>query len=105
MTSPARTAAYQALMAVTSGRADLPTALQSSRRQLSDERDRSLAAEIVTGTLRWQRSLDHLAGHFAKRSLAKAWIRRVLTILRLSLYQVLHLESVPATAVVDDAVN
>jgi 16S rRNA (cytosine967-C5)-methyltransferase len=104
MTAPARTAAYYALRAVTSGRADLPTALQVSRQQLSDERDRSLAAEIVTGALRWQRSLDHLIEHFAKRRLAKLDIE-VVTILRLSLYQILHLDRVPASAVVDDAVN
>lgn len=104
MTAPARTAAYHALRAVTSGRADLPTALQVSRQQLSDERDRSLAAEIVTGTLRWQRSLDHLIEHFAKRRLAKLDVE-VVTILRLSLYQILHLDRVPASAVVDDAVN
>ena len=104
MTAPARTAAYQALLAVTSGRADLPTALHVSRRQLSDERDRSLAAEIVTGALRWQRSLDHLIEHFAKRRLAKL-DPEVVTVLRLSLYQILHLDRVPASAVVDDAVN
>ena len=104
MTAPARTAAYRALRAVTSGRADLPTALHVSRQQLSDERDRSLAAEIVTGALRWQRSLDHLIGHFAQRRLAKLDVE-VLTILRLSLYQILHLDRVPASAIVDDAVT
>ena len=104
MTAPARTAAYHALRAVTSGRADLPTALHVSRQQLSDERDRSLAAEIVTGALRWQRSLDHLIEHFAQRRLAKLDVE-VVTILRLSLYQILHLDRVPASAIVDDAVT
>src|SRR3979409_30750 len=104
MTAPARTAAYHALRAVTSGRVDLPTALHVSRQQLSDDRDRSLAAEIVTGTLRWQRSLDHLIEHFAKRPLAQLDPAGV-TILRLSLYQILHLDRVPASAVVDDAVD
>ena len=104
MTAPARTAAYHALQAVALGRADLPTALQVSRRQLSDERDRALAAEIVTGALRWQRSLDHLIEQFAKRRLAKL-DPEVVTILRLSLYQILHLDRVPASAAVDDAVN
>ena len=104
MTAPARTAAYHALRAVTSGRADLPTALHVSRQQLSDERDRSLAAEIVTGSLRWQRSLDHLIEHFAQRRLAKLDVE-VVTILRLSLYQILHLDRVPASAIVDDAVT
>jgi 16S rRNA (cytosine967-C5)-methyltransferase len=104
MTAPARTAAYQALRAIAGGRVDLPTALQSSRTHLEDERDRSLAAEIVTGTLRWQRSLDHLAEHFSKRRINKL-DPEVVTILRLSLYQLLHLDRVPASAVVDDAVD
>ncbi|HEU5258313.1 MAG TPA: transcription antitermination factor NusB, partial [Vicinamibacterales bacterium] len=103
MTAPARTAAYHAVRAVSSGRADLPSALHVSRGHLSDERDRSLAAEIVTGTFRWQRSLDHLIEHFARRRVAKL-DGEILAILRLSLYQLLHLSRVPASAVVDDAV-
>jgi 16S rRNA (cytosine967-C5)-methyltransferase len=104
MTAPARTAAYHAVRAIVAGRSDLPTALHASRAQLSDERDRSLAAEIVTGTLRWQRSLDHLIEEFSRRRIAKL-DPEVLAILRLSLYQLLHLDRVPASAVVDDAVD
>ena len=104
MTAPARIAAYQALRAIADERADLPSALAHSRERLSDERDRALAAEIVTGSLRWQRSLDHLVSHFANRPLEKV-DRDVLHIFRLSLYQLLHLDRVPASAVVDDAVD
>jgi len=104
MTAPARTAAFHALRAITADRADLPAALAHSRQRLSDERDRALAAEIVTGALRWQRSLDFLIEHFAKRPLRKI-DPDVTTILRLSLHQILHLDRVPAAAVVDDAVD
>jgi 16S rRNA (cytosine967-C5)-methyltransferase len=104
MTAPARTAAFHALRAVATERSDLPSALAGSRRHLDDERDRALAAEIVTGTLRWQRSLDHLIVHFAKRPLPKL-DPEVVIVLRLSLYQILHLDRVPAAAAVDDAVN
>ena len=104
MTAPARTAAYQAVRAVASGRADLPSALHTSRAHLTDERDRALAAEIVAGTLRWQRSLDHLIEHFSRRTIPKL-DSEILAILRLSLYQLLHLTRVPASAVVDDAVD
>jgi 16S rRNA (cytosine967-C5)-methyltransferase len=104
VTAPARTAAYHALRAVAAKREDLPTALARSRTHLDDDRDRGLAAEIVTGTLRWQRSLDHLVEHFAKRPLGKL-DADVLIILRLSLYQLMHLDRVPASAVVDDAVD
>jgi 16S rRNA (cytosine967-C5)-methyltransferase len=104
VTAPARTAAFHALRAVENGSSDLPSALARSRHQLQDERDRALAAEIVTGALRWQRSLDHLIAHFAKRPIQRL-DAEVVTILRLSLYQLLHLTRVPASAVVDDAVD
>jgi 16S rRNA (cytosine967-C5)-methyltransferase len=104
MTAPARIAAYHAVRAIADQRADLPAALAHAREQLADERDRGLAAEIVTGSLRWQRSLDHLVEHFANRPLRKV-DRSVVYILRLSLYQLLHLDRVPASAVVDDAVE
>jgi len=104
MTAPARTAAYHALLAVTAGTQDLPFALAQSRRTLTDDRDRALTAEIVTGTMRWLRSLDFLVEHFAQRPPRKI-DRQVLTILRLSVYQLLHLDRVPASAVVDDAVD
>src|SRR6185503_18231658 len=104
MTAPARTAAFRALVTIDSDRADLPAALAASRSSLEDERDRALTATIVTGTLRWQRALDYLVEHFAKRPLAKI-DPAVLAVLRLSLFQLLHLDRVPAAAVVDDAVS
>ena len=104
MTAPARVAALDALRAIGAGRIDLPTALAASRARLPDERDRALAADIVTGTLRWQRSLDFLIERVAKRPISRI-DAEVLTILRLSVYQLLHLDRVPASAVVDDAVD
>jgi 16S rRNA (cytosine967-C5)-methyltransferase len=104
MTGPARTAALHALVAIAADRADLPAALATSRAALADDRDRALTATIVTGTLRWQRTLDHLIAQFSKRPLTKL-DEQVLAILRLSLFQLLHLDRVPAAAVVDDAVS
>jgi 16S rRNA (cytosine967-C5)-methyltransferase len=107
MTAPARMAAFHALIAIASDRADLPAALAASRSADDDaraRRDRALTTTIVTGTLRWQRALDHLIEHFAKRPLVKI-DPSVLAILRLSLFQLLHLDRVPAAAVVDDAVS
>ena len=104
MTAPARRAALQALVAIDADRADLPSALATSRSSLTDDRDRALTATIVTGTLRWQRTLDHLVEHFAKRPLTKI-DPQILAVLRLSLFQLLHLDRVPAAAIVDDAVS
>jgi 16S rRNA (cytosine967-C5)-methyltransferase len=92
------------LVEIASNHCDLPTALVESRRRLDDERDRSLAAAIVHGTLRWQRACDYLIERVSARPLG-ALDQSVLVILRLSVFQILHLDRVPAAAVVDDAVS
>jgi 16S rRNA (cytosine967-C5)-methyltransferase len=104
MIAPARTAAFQALRLIRGARVDLATALAQARTHLHDDRDRALALDIAAGTLRWQRSLDHLIEHATRRPIEKL-DPDVLVILRLSLYQIMHLDRVPAAAVVDDAVN
>jgi 16S rRNA (cytosine967-C5)-methyltransferase len=102
--APARGAAYDALRAVNRGVADLPHALARVRAGLADERDRALAGEIVTGTLRWQAAFDHVISAFGRRPAAK-FDPEVLDILRTSVFQLLHLDRVPAAAIVSDAVN
>lgn len=104
MIAPARIAAYDILTAVSSGNADLPTAIAFARRTLQDDRDRALAADIAAGVQRWRAALDHLIVTFAKRSIDRL-DPEIVQILRLSLYQLLHLTRVPASAVVDDAVD
>ena len=104
MIAPARTAALHALVAIAAGRVDLPTALAQGRDRLPDDRDRSLAAAIVHGTLRWQRACDALVAHASERPVDSLDLE-VVVILRMSLFQLLHLDRVPASAVVDDAVS
>lgn len=104
MIAPARQAAYDVLRAVNSGRADLPAALARSRAMLDDERDRALAGEIATGTLRWQGAFDLVIGAFATRPLTKL-DAEVLDVLRMTIFQLLHLGRIPASAAVNDAVN
>lgn len=104
MISPARVAAYEVLRAVNTRKADLPAALARRRVGLEDERDRALAGEIATGTLRWMAELDHLVAHFARRPVDRL-DPEVLDVLRLGAYQLLHLDRVPAAAAVDDAVR
>ena len=104
MISPARVAAYEILSALEAARADLSDALAAARTTLRDDRDRALAAEIAIGVQRQRAALDYLIAHFARRPLHKL-DREVLEILRLSVYQLLHLTRVPAAAVVDDAVD
>ncbi len=102
--APARRAAYAALRAVTSNRADLPDALARARERLPDPRDQALAADIATGTLRWMGAIDAVVEAFGRRPVSR-FDPEVLDILRLSVYQLVHLDRVPARAVVDDAVE
>ena len=104
MISPARVAAYDILLAVSAGRADLPTAIAYARAKIRDDRDRALASEIATGVQRWRAALDHVIAIISKRSLDRL-DAEIVEILRLSAYQLLYLSRVPAAAVVDDAVN
>jgi 16S rRNA (cytosine967-C5)-methyltransferase len=104
MAAPARVAAYDTLRRVRSGSADLASALERSRASLADERDQALAAEITLGTLRWRAALDHAIAWAGNRAV-DAFDADVLDILRLSAYQLLHLDRVPASAAVSDAVT
>jgi 16S rRNA (cytosine967-C5)-methyltransferase len=104
MIAPARVAAYDALRLVADGRDDLPHALAKIRDRLPDERDRALAGEIATGTLRWQAAFDHVISAFTGRSIRQL-DPEVVAILRLTLFQLLHLDRVPASAAVNDAVS
>jgi len=104
MIAVARLAAYDALLAVETGRHDLPQALHAVRDVLPDERDRALAGEVATGALRWQGAFDRLITAFTGRPVAKL-DREVRTIFRLTLFQLLHLDRVPASAAVNDAVS
>jgi len=104
MIAPARLAAYEVLRSVASGRVDLGTALARVRQHLPDERDRALAGEIATGTLRWQGAFDHVVAAYANRPFDKL-DPEVVDILRLTMFQLLHLDRIPASAAVKDAVD
>ena len=104
MLAPARGAAYRALRVVAAGSHDLPSSCALEDTALPDARDRALMREIVSGTLRWRRRIDHIIEVFAMRKVERM-DPEVRTILELSTHQLLHLDRVPAAAVVDDAVN
>jgi 16S rRNA (cytosine967-C5)-methyltransferase len=101
--SPARAAAWRALLRLRAG-AHLDDS-RSALPELDDlsERDRALANELVTGTVKRRASLDAVLGSFTKARLGSTQ-PEVLEALRLAAYQLLFLERVPAYAVVDDAV-
>lgn len=74
-----------------------------SRRGLA-ARDRALTTELVYGTLRWQRRLDWHLARVLRRPLGELepWVRHLL---RLTAYQLLFLDRVPAWAAVHEAVE
>jgi 16S rRNA (cytosine967-C5)-methyltransferase len=104
MAAIARVVALDTLRRVHAGSADLATALERGRIRLVDERDQALAAEIAIGTLRWRAALDHAIAWAGHRDV-EAFDAEVLDILRLSAYQLLHLDRVPASAAVNDGVT
>jgi 16S rRNA (cytosine967-C5)-methyltransferase len=69
-----------------------------------DERDRGLLRELVLGTLRWLRRLDHVLESASDRKL-EAIDPELRGILRVAAYQLLFLTRVPAHAVVSEAVE
>ena len=104
MIAAGRLGAYRALREVNDQRADSAHALEHHRRSLVDPRDRALVTEIVLGTLRWQGKLDHMIASLGRRPVSRL-DPEILDVLRMSAFQLLHLDRVRPSAVVDDAVN
>jgi 16S rRNA (cytosine967-C5)-methyltransferase len=72
--------------------------------ELPDRRDRVLFNAIVFGVLRWRGRLDYILARFSKLPAAKIE-PAVLNILRVGLFQVVHLTRVPPSAAVNTAVE
>jgi 16S rRNA (cytosine967-C5)-methyltransferase len=105
MTAIARTAAFTALRDVTERRKYTNLALQHVLQQHTlSPRDRALCTEIVYGTVQRQRSLDALIQPLLSRPLEDL-DTAVLTILRMTVYQLAFLDKVPPYAAIHDAVE
>jgi 16S rRNA (cytosine967-C5)-methyltransferase len=103
--APARLVAARVLERVARDRAFADVTLEHELTRGSlDPRDAALATELVFGTLRWQRALDWRLGPHSRRPI-EALDTRVVVLLRLTAYQLLFLERVPAFAAVNDAVS
>ncbi|MFB5191560.1 16S rRNA (cytosine(967)-C(5))-methyltransferase RsmB [Alicyclobacillus fastidiosus] len=105
MKNTARSIAFETLGRVYKDGAYTNIALQHALtdRGLSP-RDKGLCTEIVYGTVRRQITIDALLQLYVKRKL-KDLDQDVLTILRMSVYQLAFLERVPAYAAIDEAVE
>src|ERR1700758_3703951 len=100
--SPARPAAFGALLAVDRG-AWSAEALAAKSAHL-EPRDAALASDIVFGTLRRRGELDALIGRYSKR-VVDGLDPAVRIGLEMGLYQIRFLDRVPDHAVVNDAVE
>jgi len=103
--SPSRVVAARVLERVASegAYADLALDGELDRRRLAP-RDVALATELVYGTLRWQRYLDWILAPHSRRRIDDL-DPGPLVLLRMTAYQIVFLERVPAFAAVNDAVT
>ncbi len=69
-----------------------------------DPRDRKLVTELVFGVVRQVTELDRELDELVKTGVSKMQ-HRLLAILRVGLYQIRHLDRIPASAAVDEAVG
>ncbi len=101
--SPSRSAAFDILMRVEQG-AFADELLHSDRLDGLSPADRALCTQIVMGVLRWRSQLDEMIASWSKAPPHKL-DREVTTALRMGVYQLTHLQRVPAHAAVDQTVE
>lgn len=100
--SPARSASFAVLQAVSTG-AYASDALREVSQNLS-ARDAGLATQIVFGCLRYQYQLDYLVVHYSGQDI-QALDLPVQTALRMAIFQLRYLERVPPHAAVHESVE
>jgi 16S rRNA (cytosine967-C5)-methyltransferase len=99
-----RVLAARVLVAVESRRATLGAEVDRARRGLADERDRGLLLELTSGVCRWRAELDACLETCSQRPLDSI-DPPLLATLRLAVYQLRHLDRIPAHAVVHESVE
>jgi 16S rRNA (cytosine967-C5)-methyltransferase len=97
---PVRRQAHDILIAVDEGH-PLDPVLARGLDRTSDPRGRAFLAELVRGTLQWQGRYDHLIKRFSRRKPPAD--SPTLSLLRMSLHQMLGQGSVPAYAAIHQA--
>lgn len=75
-----------------------------SKYQYLDKQERAFITRVVEGTLEYQIQIDYVLEQFSSTKLSgmKPFIR---TLLRMSVYQILHMDRVPDSAVCNEAVK
>ena len=104
MIAAARLVSYQILLQIAASDAHGDELLRSAEVDALSAQDPHLTTTLVLGTLRWQIQLDELIRGLLARPDAKV-APEVATALRMGAYQLLHLDRVPAHAVINDSVE
>lgn len=104
MIAPAREVAFELLLRVAARDAHSDELLRLRQVNALTAQDRNLATTLVMGTLRWQMALDAVVRPLLARPDQELALP-VLTALRLGAFQLLHLDRVPAHAVLNDSVE
>ncbi|MHB9029294.1 MAG: 16S rRNA (cytosine(967)-C(5))-methyltransferase RsmB [Candidatus Latescibacterota bacterium] len=100
----ARETALDLLLRIDIGGAYLDRLLASPDFRNLDSRDRSFARELISGVERWKLRLDRIVDRYYTRA-AKPLSPEIRNILRLGLYQIMFMDSVPARAAVNESVE
>jgi 16S rRNA (cytosine967-C5)-methyltransferase len=102
--TPARRAAFEILILVGEGKGHSDELLHSPRTEELSAEDRNLATALVMGVLRWQIALDaRLAKLLARPDQRLA--EPVALALRMGAFQLLHMDRIPAHAVLNESVE
>ena len=102
--SPARAAAFEILTMVGEGKGHSDELLHSARTTELTPEDRNLATALVMGVLRWQIALDARVSKLLARPDQRLAEPVALT-LRLGVFQLLHMDRIPAHAVLNESVE
>ena len=100
----ARELAVQLLTRIENGGAYADHLLASMQVSELNPLDRSFIRELVLGVLRWKLRLDHIIGIYYNGKL-KSLQPEVRNIVRIGLYQMIFMDSVPDWAAVDESVK
>ncbi len=104
MIAPARRVSYQILLQMAAADAHSDELLRLPEVDALSAQDRHLTTTLVMGTLRWQLALDARITALLARPGTKL-SAEAATALRMGAYQLLHLDRVPAHAVIHDGVE
>ena len=102
--TPARRAAFEILTLVGEGKGHSDELLHSARTEELSAEDRNLATALVMGVLRWEIALDARLAKLLTRP-DQRLAEPVALALRMGAFQLLHMDRIPAHAVLNESVE